>query len=366
MKTYLHLTMTALALGAFACGGEEEKKEPCNQAVGNICAIAGMGENGYSGDEGSALEARMSLPQDVLVADDGTIYVLDWNNHRVRKITTDGLMKHVAGRGELGGTLDDPANNDFNHPTGLIFNADKTKILVAAWHNSKIREIDLATLAVADKCGDGRRAYFGDEAEAATASLDLPASLALDPNGDLIVMDQANQVLRRIDQAGMIHRYAGICVIDSAPPAGPGPCAEGVAPTACPAPSGKYTCGVPAETCMRPCSPSYAGDGGSAMDMRISQPFGQSADPAGRIVFDDRHGHADRRHSADGRRRAARLFGRRRTGDGGEAQQPGRPRAPRGRHAVLHRRVQPLRAEDRSERDDLHRRGCLRHAGQHR
>jgi hypothetical protein len=68
---------------------------------------------------------------------------------------------------------------------------------------------------------------------------------------------------------------------------GPGPCAEGVAPTACPAPSGKFTCGDPAMTCMMPCTPGYAGDDASAMDMRISQPFGQSADPAGRIVFDD-------------------------------------------------------------------------------
>ena len=39
-------------------------------------------------------------------------------------------------------------------------------------------------------------------------------------------------------------------------------------------------------TCMQPCTPAYAGDDGSAMEMRIAQPFGQSADPAGRIVFD--------------------------------------------------------------------------------
>jgi len=84
----------------------------------------------------------------------------------------------------------------------------------------------------------------------------------------------------------VIHRLAGVCVIDAAPPAGPGACAEGVEPTPCPAPSGKLTCGDPATTCSKPCTPSYNGDEVDALDARLSQPFGQSADPAGRIVFD--------------------------------------------------------------------------------
>ena len=132
---------------------------------------------------------------------------------------------------------------------------------------------------------DGRRAYFGDEGPALTSSLDLPASLAYAPNGDLVIMDQANQVLRRVDAAGTIHRLAGRCVVDAPPPTGGGPCAAGVEPTPCPAPSGKFTCG-PMATCGAPCTPSYGGDDGPALTMRMAQPFGQSADPAGRIVFD--------------------------------------------------------------------------------
>ena len=78
--------------------------------------------------------------------------------------------------------------------------------MIAAWHNSKIRTLDLATGVIIDTCGDGRRAYFGDGGPALTASLDLPASLACAPDGNLVVMDQANQVLRSIDAAGIIHR----------------------------------------------------------------------------------------------------------------------------------------------------------------
>ena len=90
--------------------------------MSNICTIAGSGSNGYFGDDGPALEASFSLPQDTLTAPDGNVYILDWNNHRIRKLTTDGKVVHVAGRGELGGGLDDPANSDFNHPTGMVFN----------------------------------------------------------------------------------------------------------------------------------------------------------------------------------------------------------------------------------------------------
>ena len=95
MKKYLLLPLALCS----ACG--EEEPTPCDDSAGNICTIAGMGESGYSGDGGRALEARFSLPQDLLAAEDGTLYVLDWNNHRIRKITVDGNVELVAGRGEL-------------------------------------------------------------------------------------------------------------------------------------------------------------------------------------------------------------------------------------------------------------------------
>ena len=260
--------------------------KPCDQTkLGNICTVAGSGANGYSGDDGPAIKAELSLPQDTLTAPDGTLYVLDWNNHRIRKVIADGTIREVAGRGELGGTLDDPDNSDFNHPTAMVFDS-AGNMLIAAWHNSKIRKIDLTTLEIVDTCGDGRRAYFGDGSPALTAALDLPSSLAFDPGGNLVVMDQANMVLRSISPSGNISLLAGQCVIDSPPPAGPGLCATGVAPVACPMNSGKTTCGVPADTCGKPCTPGYGGDEGLARQMRQAQPFGQSADPGGRLLYD--------------------------------------------------------------------------------
>jgi len=276
--------LVALA-ASVGCGSDEDAG--CDQSIaGNICTIAGNTENGYDGDDGPALEALLSLPQDTLTSADGITYILDWNNHRIRKIE-GGIIKHVAGRGELGGSLDDPANGDFNHPTGILFAPGEGKMVIAAWHNSKIRELDLATGLIVDTCGDGRRAYWGDNGPALTASLDLPTSLAWSPQGDLVVLDQANQVFRVIDAAGEIHPLYGRCVIDAPAPSGPGACDQ---PSAC-GPmgglaSGKNTCGDPAMTCTSACTPGYNGDDIPAVDMRMGQPFGQSADPGGRIVFD--------------------------------------------------------------------------------
>ena len=294
------LSGTVLGLGLFAaatagCSGDDAAT--CDpDAIGSICTIAGSGENGYDRNADTlaipAREARFSLPQDMLAAPDGTLYIIDWNNHRLRKLGTDGMVRWVAGRGELGGSLDDPGSGDFNHPTNIIFDSTGANILIAAWHNSKIRTISTITGAVTDSCGDGRRAYFGDEGPALTAALDLPASIALNPMGELVIMDQANQVLRRVDSDGNIHRLAGRCIIDAPAPAGPGPCATGVMPMQCPAammvPSGKFTCGDPMMTCTKPCTPGYGGDEGPALDMRMSQPFGQAATPAGRIIYDSR------------------------------------------------------------------------------
>jgi DNA-binding beta-propeller fold protein YncE len=291
------LSLIALASLAIGCKPDEGEHHCDPDAPGTICTIAGSGENGYDRkadtDDLPAFETKFSLPQDTLTAPSGEVYILDWNNHRIRMLDPEeGTVEWVAGRGELGGSLDDPANGDFNHPTNIIFDATGDNILVAAWHNSKIRSISIATGEVTDTCGDGKRAYWGDDGPAAMASLDLPAALAYDPQGNLVVMDQANQVLRSIDAAGDIHHIAGNCIIDAAAPAGPGACAEGVDPMQCPAamdtglPSGKFTCGDPMMFCSKPCTPGYGGDDGPATEMRMSQPFGQSATPAGRILYD--------------------------------------------------------------------------------
>ncbi|HKY39938.1 MAG TPA: hypothetical protein VJN18_28585 [Polyangiaceae bacterium] len=303
-RQFFAATCLISMLGCSGADDDQTGAAKCDPEVGGtICTIAGNGANGYDGDAPiPALEARMSLPQDIVVASDESLYVLDWNNHRIRKLTPEGELLHVAGRGELGGTLDDPANSDFNHPTGMLLSKDEQRLFIAAWHNSKIRSLNLATGDIEDECGDGRRAYFGDDGPAKSATLDLPTSIAFDSEGNLVILDQANQVIRAIRADGIIRRIAGRCVVDQTVA-----CTDADVPTRCPDGSGKFTCGDTKTECAKPCNPRYAA-GSDALSLRMAQPFGQSADPGGRMLYDgvgnlyfaDTANHLIRRITTDG------------------------------------------------------------------
>jgi DNA-binding beta-propeller fold protein YncE len=280
MKRFVVL---ALALGA--CGGDD----PCDpDAPNTICTIAGNGDQGFNNIEnGPALKSAFYIPQDTIMLPDGDIWVLDFNNYLVRAISPDGNIRTVLGNGQL---ADSPPPNvatipalqaGFNHTTNLFYHDGY--VYLAAWHNSRIKRVRLADMLLENYAGLGARVkYTGDGGQALEADLDLPSSIALDPQGDIVIMDQANQVVRRIDQNGVITRVAGKCVVDLE-----FPCASGVQPVACPD-NNKYACGDLATECAKPCTPGYGGDGGSALEARLGQPYGQQADPAGRMVFDSK------------------------------------------------------------------------------
>lgn len=281
MKT---TTTTLLLLGLTGCGEEQAKR--CEAGPGEICTIAGTDAAGFSGDEGPALEAELYLPQDVGMGPDGILYMTDWNNHRIRAIDEEGTIRTVAGTGLLGDGPEGPAlESDFNHPTSFTFD-DQGRMYLAAWHNSRIKVFDPAQGTIGEFCGTGKRAYSGDGGPAETADLDLPASIQFDADGILYVMDQANQVIRSIDEEGIITRFAGQCIIEQTAPVEIR-CADGQIPFDCPE-NDKFTClpDTDANRCNKPCFPSYGGDEGPALEARLGQPFGQRADPAGRMAFD--------------------------------------------------------------------------------
>jgi hypothetical protein len=294
------LVLAILVLGVTGCPCDPEKP-------GTICTIAGEGSQGYGGDDGPATKAYLNVPQDMAVSPDGEIWLLDFNNYLIRAVDVDGRIRTVAGTGLLGNS---PPNGEgrvpalealFNHTTDLFF--QDGFLYLAAWHNSGVKRIDLTTMELEQYAGRGiRTLYDGDGGPALAAALDLPSSIASDPEGNLVIMDQANQVIRRVDQDGVIDRVAGVCVVD-----GDQPCLDGEMPVACPN-GNKFACGDPEYACYEACTPSYAGDGGPCLDLRMAQPFGQMADPAGRLaftpdgdlIFADSNNHRLRRIDTDG------------------------------------------------------------------
>jgi len=244
------LAAATLAIAAAArCGDDATPVPPpvaCEPAPGLICTVAGTGIAGDGADDLAALATRLYLPQDVTIGPDGRLYIVDWNNHRIRVRRDDGSLHIVAGIGELGPSSDDPSTNRLNHPTQVTFDP-AGNLVIAAWHNSRIKTVDPATGELLDVCGTGARGFAGDGGPAAAAVLNLPVAVVFDAAGNMLISDQANDRVRKVDAAtGMISTIAGV-----------GPCG---------------TCPL--------------GDDGPATGAFISLPQGQSARPAGRIDID--------------------------------------------------------------------------------
>lgn len=157
-----------------------------------VTTLAG-GTEGFR--DGRRAEAAFHTPSGIAVAPDGAIYVADTGNHAIRRVEPDGTVSTVAGSG-LAGYRDGPgAGALFDAPVGLAVAGDGT-IYVADTYNDRIRRI--GTDGVVSTIAGSGTPGFADGA-ASSAGLDTPCGLALDSRGHLIVADTNNHVLRRID-----------------------------------------------------------------------------------------------------------------------------------------------------------------------
>jgi len=94
-----------VALGADGSLYIVDKDNHCIRRVsfdGIISTVAGNGEHGFSGDGGPATEAAMRYPWGVALGADGSLYISDKNNHRIRRVSSDGIISTVAGNGQYG------------------------------------------------------------------------------------------------------------------------------------------------------------------------------------------------------------------------------------------------------------------------
>lgn len=200
--------LTAALLGV-ACA-----PAPCVDRPGSACIWAGTGELGFNGDGKPRLETRLYWPEDLAFAPDGTPWVLDWNNHKVRKVVGDTFVTVV---GEFLG--DGPPDQSdlqapgapgtqvrLNHPTDLLFEPDGS-VLFTAWHNHKLRRIDAQGRVVVVS---GRGSGFAGDGQAAGAALfNQPKAVVRSAQGDLFVLDQRNFRIRKISAAGIITTVVG-------------------------------------------------------------------------------------------------------------------------------------------------------------
>jgi sugar lactone lactonase YvrE len=206
-KSFGGAALTAVLAFAAGCTKEHIAEEtPCEEQSGIGCIWAGQTNAlGLNGDGKDRRDTMLYWPIDMEFAPDGTPWVLDWNNHLIRKVNADQTFTTVVGS-FLGDGAPDGSDAtepgapglevNLNHPTDIVFRDDNTMIF-ASWHNHKIRKVDVSTGNVVILYGKNP-AYGGDGGTAADVRLNQPSKLALDASGALYIVDQRNFRVRKI------------------------------------------------------------------------------------------------------------------------------------------------------------------------
>ncbi len=249
--------------------------------TGVTTVVAGTGRAGYSGDGLQATSAQLNAPAGVVIAADGTMYISDSNNHKIRKVAPSGIITTIAGTtagfagdggqasaarlyGPASIAMDGAGNLifvDFLNlrirkitPAGVITTVGGTGRVSLSGNGGLATGTDMAPywLAVArdgtiyaSDDGDGRlngfkrvrkistngiittvtgtgtAAYSGDGGPATLAQFRSVSGVAVDLNGNIFVADAADSKIRKIGPDGIITTYAGSGLAGSTGDGGP-------------------------------------------------------------------------------------------------------------------------------------------------
>lgn len=176
--------------------------------TGVVTTLAGTaGENGSTNDTGSA--ARFDEPQAVAKSSNGSVFVTDYKNHTIRKITPAGVVTTLAGSAGLSGTTDNTGSAArFNRPVGIYIDADDY-IYVTDHYNHCIRKITQSGVVttVAGLCGINN---YGSADGTSAARFRNPFHISGDSDGNLYVTDETNHTIRKITTGGVVSTIAGL------------------------------------------------------------------------------------------------------------------------------------------------------------
>jgi DNA-binding CsgD family transcriptional regulator/sugar lactone lactonase YvrE len=253
---------------------------------------------GFSGDGGRATAALLSLPSDVAVTADGTLYIADYKNGRIRRVhnativTVAGGGKEALGNGKIGTSVDiehasgvavdpsgqpyfltnaggflevwrieadysvtrvvrvGPSDTEFSQwwppPVGGIAIGARGTIYIADRSGHRVYSYTVGDAKPTVFAGTGHAGSSGDGSAATGAELYRPGGLAVDTQGDVYIADSVNNRIRKVDTRGVITTVAG---------------------------SGKYY--------------GDTGDGGPATAARLSFPYGVAVARDGSIYISD-------------------------------------------------------------------------------
>jgi hypothetical protein len=213
------------ATGTLVVSSENDRSVYRVTLAGVKTVLAGTGTNGYNGDGMAATSAQLNFPRGVAVDAVGDVFIADTENHRVREVTTDGLIHTVAGAGTAGSTGDGAAATAalVNRPWSLEVDGAGL-VYVAEVGDCRVRTFtvggDINAFA-----GDGSCSSGGDGGPALAAGFSAVVGLAVATDGTVYITEFGSRI-RRVSPTGTITTIAGTGVVGFSGDGGPGVAAE--------------------------------------------------------------------------------------------------------------------------------------------
>ena len=167
-----------------------------------VSSFAGNGSYGFL--DGPANNAQFYYPVGIALDNSGTVYIADQNNNRIRKITSDGVVSTFCGSGTSGSADGACATAQFNQPKDIDIGTDGT-MYVADTYNHRVRKITAA--GVVSTLAGGSEGYLNGIGTA--ARFDYPYGLTVDENNFVYVADTYNHRIRKITSSGVVTTFAG-------------------------------------------------------------------------------------------------------------------------------------------------------------
>jgi sugar lactone lactonase YvrE len=236
--------------------------EPCGTRVGDMCLVAGTGEYGFNSDGLRPQDTSLYLVSAARRGPDGFVYIMDFNNQRLRRIGDDDRIETVVGSGfhAIADTEVPLRATPLENPIDFGFLADGRLVFVS-YHDPRVLVIaDDGSLDSIAGASDGITGTIGNEGDGGPASEALFIQLdgiAIGPNDEIYVSDSLANRVRKIED-GMIDTVAG---------------------------TGE---------------PAYFGDGGPGTEAALYWPTALELDAHGNLYIADTFNHVIRRLAPDG------------------------------------------------------------------
>lgn len=273
--------------------------------TGIISTVAGNGTAGFNGDGGIAVNARLYGPTGIAIDVYGNLLIADSFNNRIRKVdVVSGIITTYAGSGEIPSYAGDggPAiSAKLNWPRGIAVDA-LNNCYIADNNNHRVRKVSTAGI-ISTVAGTGRLGFSGDGAMAVRAQLFFPSGVAVDTKGNLYIADNGNRRVRMVNVKGImssvVHEEMSVDLKEGKAVAYPqiapiGICVDAVGDIYLADEINNTIRKISVSTGMirtlaglGPENSGYSGDGGEASKARLARPDGVCIDSLGNLYISD-------------------------------------------------------------------------------